>query len=510
MIMVSTNRFKYYVYGVSCIANLFVFLFVYAQVTQINGLNDSWTKSAESGLATATELTKMERSLGYVGFIHQFKNFIIRGEENYYTQAKKYYQDVEESIKKLDELLVNEQDTAHLKTISQTINEYLHKLELAKEKQDEIPIYTLDQLVKVQDADAKKALTHLREAILPKLKRQQLTINNQVNNLKKTPFYLAFILIPFFLAATMLTIILLNNLLRSFKEISMIFEMTPDGIIYSDINGSILKANKAASTIFGYSQQSFTSMKIEDLLPTSQRVEHNALRENFMSREQKREMGSRSNKIEAIKKDGSIIEVKISISSQYFDGKLRSVCVVKDVTEQNKLEQDAQKDYLTNLYNRRYFDDVIYKELKRRDREGRALSLLLIDLDHFKNLNDAQGHVVGDMALKELADFLRNNTRDYDHIARWGGDEFALICPDLNIEDSYHHAEKIRKGFESLKHPWREHLTLSIGISTASSNTPYSVKGLMLAADKAVYAAKNGGRNQVVHENTLKEFSTNT
>ena len=376
---------------------------------------------------------------------------------------------------------------------------------MVKNKQSDVPIYVLDELVKVNDNPAEAALVQLREAILPKLKKQQLMIDNQIHDLKKTTVYLALILIPFFLTATIMTIRLLKRVLQAYQEVSMIFEMTPDGIIYSDIEGSILKVNKAATNIFGYTQENFASMKIEDLLPTFHREAHVSLREGFMSFEQKREMGSRSNKIEAIKSDGTIIEVKISISARKFDGEIRAVCVVKDITEQNKLEQYAQKDHLTGLYNRRYFDDVLYKELKRQNREENDLSLILIDLDHFKNLNDTEGHSVGDLALKTLADYLQENTREYDYITRWGGDEFALICPSLNIENSCKHAEKLRSGFEALIFPWKERLTLSIGIATASQLTPYSVNKIMHEADKAVYAAKNAGRNQVIHINALKE-----
>lgn len=498
----SKKHSKLTVYFISVIANLLIFLFVYSQLTQIASLNDYWSKSAENSLATATELAKVERSLGYVGFIHHFKNYIIRGDENYYHEAKKDYKAAKVSIKKLDLLMVNSQDKAPLRELSSTLDEYLSKLEFAK-LNGEIATYKLDELVKVDDSKAELALIKLREAILPELKKQQVTLNKQVDTLKKTSVYLAVILIPFFIITTFLTIRLIKNLTLSFQGLSRIFEMTPDGIIYSGIGGSILKANKAAASIFGYSQDELISMKIEDLLPAAHREAHISLRKNFMSVEQKKEMGSRANKIEAIKSDGSIVEVKISISAHTVDGEMRAVCVIKDITEQKKLENHAQSDHLTGLFNRRYFDDILHKELNRHIREGSDLSLFLIDVDHFKSLNDTEGHTVGDLALQKLAEHLKSNTREYDHVCRWGGDEFAIICPRLDKKSASNHAEKLRSGFESTTFPWKEQLTLSIGIATATPIAPYTFNEIIHNADKAIYVAKNTGRNRVIHIDTI-------
>lgn len=388
--------------------------------------------------------------------------------------------------------------------LGNTLDEYLSKLELAKSTHGEVDSYKLDELVKVDDSQAELALIQLREAILPKLKIHQVVLNKQVDTLKRTSIYLAVILVPFFIVTTILIVMLIIKLTLSFQEISRIFEMTPDGVIYSGLNGSIIKANKAAASIFGYSQEDFALMKIEDLIPEANRAAHIPQRKNFMSLDQKKEMGSRLNKIEAIKSDGSIIEVKISIAAHTVNKEMRAVCVIKDVTEKNKLESYAQRDHLTNLYNRRYFDDALQKELNRHNREGSDLSLLLIDVDNFKSLNDTEGHTIGDLALEKLGEYLQKNTREYDHVCRWGGDEFAIICPSLDKKSALNHAEKLRSDFEAITFPWKEQLTLSIGVATTNFSTPYTINEIIYNADKAIYAAKEAGRNRAIHIDNLK------
>jgi diguanylate cyclase (GGDEF)-like protein len=166
---------------------------------------------------------------------------------------------------------------------------------------------------------------------------------------------------------------------------------------------------------------------------------------------------------------------------------------------QSQLEQQAERDPLTGLYNRRYLTATMDRELARVRREGRPLSLMLIDVDHFKSVNDVLGHQAGDECLTRLATLLRTHARESDVVCRWGGDEFLVLLPTLPCETALERAEAYRQAFERL--PTSRlgpglHATLSIGVACYPDDAA-SGNALIAAADAALYRAKERGRNRV-------------
>ena len=112
----------------------------------------------------------------------------------------------------------------------------------------------------------------------------------------------------------------------------------------------------------------------------------------------------------------------------------------------DSLSQIAITDSLTQVYNRRHFDEILYKETKRYNRRKYAyLSLMMIDIDHFKDLNDRYGHLAGDAVLREIAKLLKEGVRETDTIARYGGEEFLIVMPDTHLDGAVHKAETLRK-----------------------------------------------------------------
>lgn len=164
-----------------------------------------------------------------------------------------------------------------------------------------------------------------------------------------------------------------------------------------------------------------------------------------------------------------------------------------------ELYQLATADPLTDLYNRRQFLELIEKELARATNHRRPLTLLIIDLDHFKSINDRFGHPAGDIVLKKVAVVLREHARQEFITARIGGEEFAIVLPELNIEQAVHFANGLREAIASidLELPsGPRHVTVSIGVAAWSNGM--SITGdLMRAADEQLYRAKQNGRNQV-------------
>jgi diguanylate cyclase (GGDEF)-like protein len=167
----------------------------------------------------------------------------------------------------------------------------------------------------------------------------------------------------------------------------------------------------------------------------------------------------------------------------------------------------AFTDFLTGLKTRRYFDEQLDREIKRAERNGSPLSLVLIDVDHFKLVNDTYGHQTGDVILREIASRLMKGRREIDTVARYGGEEFIIILPDTNMTGAEHVAQRLRKDIESTgfavgSSSQSAQLTISLGVATFPQDAQ-SKSDLLEAADAALYAAKDDGRNRVILHSEL-------
>ncbi len=168
----------------------------------------------------------------------------------------------------------------------------------------------------------------------------------------------------------------------------------------------------------------------------------------------------------------------------------------------HSFKQQAITDGLTGLYNRRFFNEEIEREIARSYRHFLRMSLILLDVDHFKKYNDTNGHQAGDLVLKKVAAVLRNETRVCDMECRYGGEEFALILPETNKAQALMIAEKLRRQIEETEFPHQNrqpsgNLTASLGVATFPDDAVNS-KDLIDTADAGLYKAKEQGRNCVV------------
>ena len=198
----------------------------------------------------------------------------------------------------------------------------------------------------------------------------------------------------------------------------------------------------------------------------------------------------------------------ISIAFEINDFRTRH----KLLSESNEqLEQLSNLDSLTGLANRRCFDENLEKELKRATRDKTPLSLILLDVDYFKEFNDTYGHLVGDECLKQISNVLRKTVeRSHDLAARYGGEEFAMILPSTGLKGGLIIAQRLREMTENLdltspKASILQSVTISLGlVSIPHGKKDITPKILIDQADKALYEAKRLGKNRVVH----LEFST--
>src|SRR5450830_703424 len=191
------------------------------------------------------------------------------------------------------------------------------------------------------------------------------------------------------------------------------------------------------------------------------------------------------------------------------DGQLAAVVeTLRDMTDEKKaqvaLQQLATRDGLTGLANRRCFDDTLQAEWQRALRQHQPLSLLMVDVDCFKQYNDAHGHVGGDECLQRIAAAVASEMRANDLVARYGGEEFAVILPNQSLKGAAIVAERIRSRVERLTMPAGAngesapgHVTVSIGAATAIAAGDASAQQLVAIADAALYRAKHMGRNRI-------------
>ncbi|MFH2122188.1 MAG: diguanylate cyclase [Pseudomonadota bacterium] len=164
-------------------------------------------------------------------------------------------------------------------------------------------------------------------------------------------------------------------------------------------------------------------------------------------------------------------------------------------TLNRELDRLSNTDKLTGLYNRIKLDRVFEDEVLRADRSSRPFSIILLDLDHFKEVNDLHGHQVGDSLLVEIASLMRLNTREIDVVGRWGGEEFLIICPETDASGVFTLAENLRHTIEEYNFPVIRQKTASFGLTTYRKGD--KVMLMVARADAALYQAKGNGRNQV-------------
>ncbi len=186
--------------------------------------------------------------------------------------------------------------------------------------------------------------------------------------------------------------------------------------------------------------------------------------------------------------------------------------IINNILLFKQVREMAIKDSLTGLYNRRYFEEQIGKEIERAKRYESHLSFLMLDIDHFKRVNDKYGHLNGDIVLEDLARIIEKSTRNIDITIRYGGEEFVILLPETPLDGALVIAERLRKQVDEStftvfekpgENPIEIPVTVSIGLTSYSETNPVTVEDLVAQADQALYHAKSHGRNQVATFDTV-------
>ena len=206
-----------------------------------------------------------------------------------------------------------------------------------------------------------------------------------------------------------------------------------------------------------------------------------------------------------IRRDGTVVWIRNTMVP-YHDEKglmtglmTRYNGLIEDITERKLAEEELKRlattDKLTGAYNRTKFKEIMGREIERVKRYNQPLSIMIFDIDHFKDVNDRYGHSAGDYVLKTIADIVRENIRKIDYFVRWGGEEFMIISSETNLNEAYVLAERIRETIESYIFEDNGKVTISLGVTEFKEND--TEDSLTKRADNAMYEAKKKGRNRV-------------
>lgn len=291
-------------------------------------------------------------------------------------------------------------------------------------------------------------------------------------------------------------------LVESEQKFQSVFEQAAVGIARVSPRGLFVEVNQKLCDILGYSkkvlmQKTFQEITHPDDLEKDLEFVHKMLRNELVTYSMEKRY---------FDKNGSVIWINLTASlvrdsagePKYF------IAIIDDIGKRKKIEErleiQATHDSLTGLCNRQLLDIEMGKELARAVRYDRPLSVLMIDIDHFKRVNDTYGHQAGDQVLKELAKSMELSSRDTDIVGRYGGEEFLLVLPELDHQQALIFAERIRKMAKSLNVVFNAqniHVSVSVGVATYPEHGA-EVEKLITASDNAMYKAKANGRDQVV------------
>lgn len=285
------------------------------------------------------------------------------------------------------------------------------------------------------------------------------------------------------------SLLLANQELRKFADIIDNYVITAT----TKTNSVITSVSTAFAKRYGYSKKELIGQKMNI-------IRHSETSNNLYSELWETiEAGKNwQGELKNLGKDGNTYYLEQNILPMKDENNriISYMAIGNDITAKKEVERLSEIDKLTGIYNRRKLDEYMESELNRAKRYHQPLSFMILDIDHFKNINDTYGHPVGDSTLQTLAKILTDNLRKSDILGRYGGEEFLIICPETNNNQAALLAEKLRACVENTLFDDIKNMTISIGVAEFEGEN--TVKELLSRADRALYQAKHNGRNRVV------------
>ncbi len=293
-----------------------------------------------------------------------------------------------------------------------------------------------------------------------------------------------------------------SALQESEARFQAVFESAAIGMALVDLEGRFMQANHALCQLLGYDHEELIGKSFESITHQEDLPQDLAMKDELIS-------GTRDffqSEKRYFHKRGRAIWVQINVAvlrddrqkPLYFIAQIQNITAQKDLID--KLDVEANRDHLTGLNNRRAFMEKAETELKRSRRYGHSLTVFMIDIDHFKQINDSHGHNAGDRLLQALGKLMRDVMRSQDIVGRIGGEEFAILLPETSINMAAEVAERLRATVSCYELVLEEGLPLSFTISVgvvALPDADINLDMLLSQADKAMYQAKEQGRNRM-------------
>jgi len=284
---------------------------------------------------------------------------------------------------------------------------------------------------------------------------------------------------------------------ESEEQYRLLFDLESDAIfIIRNKDGQILEANKAATSLYGYTHGELLSSKNTDLSAEPESTKQST--KTSLPSDQVIMIPLRYHR----KKDRTLFPVEITARFIVWEGQSVHIAAIRDITERKKIEEELVKlsvtDPLTEVANRRYFYIQAEMIFKRSQQPLDALAVLMLDIDHFKQVNDSFGHIAGDAILRQVAGRLSKSMRPTDILARYGGEEFIILLPRTTIREAEQIAQRIWQAVSETPFDFENKLipiTVSIGIAGLSKDIQ-DLDAITRCADEAMYQAKQAGRNQ--------------
>lgn len=291
--------------------------------------------------------------------------------------------------------------------------------------------------------------------------------------------------------------------LKASEELHRMLADNANDVIWTmGLDGKFTYVSPSVLKLRGYTVEEVMAQSREELLcPSSVMLLENGLRTAAHAVHNNLPFPVFRGDVEQPCKDGTTVWTDLTVSGMY-DGENRFVGmlgVTRDITERKRMEKEIRRlsetDRLTGLSNRLKLDEVLATEIEQSALRGLPCSIVLLDIDYFKRVNDTFGHLVGDTALQDVARMLIQGVRMYDTVGRWGGEEFMMILPGADTDDATAVAERVRARIAAHSFERVGKLTASFGVATTRGEM--SIVELVVSADDALYRAKNEGRNRV-------------
>ncbi len=288
-----------------------------------------------------------------------------------------------------------------------------------------------------------------------------------------------------------------------------VFEWMEDGVLVLDLQGYVIDMNRSAKALFGVSNEWLTSNKLlEHVLKSEPELAHQI---NQWYEHMRANVTQPSDRM-----DSTVLEWQVGKEPiRTYNVRIRALMdqssgvgvmvMLSEVTKTkalvNQLKEMAQTDHLTGIYNRRHFIELVEGAVKEHLAKQQEAFVVVLDIDHFKKINDQYGHLAGDYVLKTMATWMQKQLREQDVLGRYGGEEFVIFMAKTNQDEGLHRIEQLRRQLEEMVFSYEEeniHLTASFGCSNLKITSRSNIKlfeEMFSAADEALYDAKNSGRN---------------